>query len=141
MTDRRQLNGYRIGYGINRTLNACLDAVNHAERVIHRPPDLRRRCLRGFCRRENAGRCPDLTFQPPEKVKQSRPICLATNVRGKHGEQVGLIRSELPDRVVPDVSRRQCGSVNAAKDKGLLRSEGKEYVVQDGDMIYFRFNV
>ena len=35
----------------------------------------------------------------------------------------------------------KCGSVNAAKEKGLLRSEGKEYVVQDGDMIYFRFNV
>ena len=32
-------------------------------------------------------------------------------------------------------------SVNAAKEKGLLRSEGKEYVVKDGDMIYFRFNV
>lgn len=35
----------------------------------------------------------------------------------------------------------KCGSVNAAKEKGLLRSEGKDYVVQDGDMIYFRFNV
>ena len=34
-----------------------------------------------------------------------------------------------------------CGSVAAAKEKGLLRSEGKDYVVQDGDMIYFRFNV
>ena len=34
-----------------------------------------------------------------------------------------------------------CGGVNAAKEKGLLRSEGKEYVVKDGDMIYFRFNV
>ncbi len=34
-----------------------------------------------------------------------------------------------------------CGSVSAAKEKGLLRSEGKEYVVKDGDMIYFRFNV
>ena len=33
------------------------------------------------------------------------------------------------------------GSVSAAKEKGLLRSEGKEYVVKDGDMIYFRFNV
>ncbi len=30
-----------------------------------------------------------------------------------------------------------CGSVNAAMEKGLLRSEGKEYVVQDGDMVYF----
>ncbi|MBE6940049.1 MAG: redox-regulated ATPase YchF [Ruminococcaceae bacterium] len=34
-----------------------------------------------------------------------------------------------------------CGSVAAAKEKGLLRAEGKEYVVKDGDMIYFRFNV
>ena len=34
-----------------------------------------------------------------------------------------------------------CGSVQAAKDKGLLRSEGKDYIVKDGDMIYFRFNV
>ena len=34
-----------------------------------------------------------------------------------------------------------CGSVTAAKEKGLLRSEGKEYIVQDGDMVYFRFNV
>ena len=34
-----------------------------------------------------------------------------------------------------------CGSVAAAKEKGLLRSEGKDYVVQDGDMIYFRFIV
>jgi ribosome-binding ATPase YchF (GTP1/OBG family) len=33
------------------------------------------------------------------------------------------------------------GSVNAAKEKGQLRSEGKEYVMQDGDMVYFRFNV
>ena len=35
----------------------------------------------------------------------------------------------------------RCGSVAAAKEKGLLRSEGKEYVVRDGDMIDFRFNV
>ena len=34
-----------------------------------------------------------------------------------------------------------CGSVQAAKEKGLLRSEGKDYVVRAGDMIYFRFNV
>lgn len=35
----------------------------------------------------------------------------------------------------------ECGSYNSAKDKGLVRSEGKEYVVQDGDVILFRFNV
>lgn len=33
------------------------------------------------------------------------------------------------------------GSMNAAKDKGLVRSEGKEYVVQEGDVMLFRFNV
>ena len=33
------------------------------------------------------------------------------------------------------------GSMNAAKEHGLVRSEGKDYVVQDGDIILFRFNV
>jgi len=33
------------------------------------------------------------------------------------------------------------GSINAAKEQGLVRSEGKEYVVKDGDVILFRFNV
>jgi len=35
----------------------------------------------------------------------------------------------------------ESGSMNAAKEKGLLRSEGKDYVVQDGDVILFRSNV
>lgn len=34
-----------------------------------------------------------------------------------------------------------CGSMPAAKEKGLVRSEGKEYVVQEGDVLLFRFNV
>ncbi len=34
-----------------------------------------------------------------------------------------------------------CGSLSAAKEKGLVRMEGKDYVVQDGDVILFRFNV
>ena len=49
----------------------------------------------------------------------------------------GFIRAEI----VAYDDLMACGSVAAAKEKGLLRSEGKEYVVQDGDMIYFRFNV
>jgi len=49
----------------------------------------------------------------------------------------GFIRAE----VIAYNDMIACGSVNAAKEKGLLRSEGKDYVVQDGDMIYFRFNV
>lgn len=35
----------------------------------------------------------------------------------------------------------ECGSEAEAKSKGLLRSEGKDYVVQEGDVILFRFNV
>jgi GTP-binding protein YchF len=34
-----------------------------------------------------------------------------------------------------------CGSEHVAREKGLLRSEGKDYLVQDGDIIHFRFNV
>jgi len=34
-----------------------------------------------------------------------------------------------------------CGSYNAAKEKGLVRSEGKEYEMKDGDVVLFRFNV
>jgi GTP-binding protein YchF len=34
-----------------------------------------------------------------------------------------------------------CGSVAAARDKGLYRMEGKDYVVQDGDVMLFKFNV
>ena len=32
-------------------------------------------------------------------------------------------------------------SIAAAKEKGLVRSEGKEYVMKDGDVVLFRFNV
>jgi len=35
----------------------------------------------------------------------------------------------------------RCGSEHAAREKGLLKVEGKDYVVQDGDIIHFRFNV
>ncbi len=34
-----------------------------------------------------------------------------------------------------------CGSEHVAREKGLLRSEGKDYLVRDGDIIHFRFNV
>ena len=63
----------------------------------------------------------------------------ATQAAGKiHSDfERGFIRAE----VIAYDDMIACGSVNAAKEKGLLRSEGKEYVVQDGDMVYFRFNV
>ncbi len=49
----------------------------------------------------------------------------------------GFIRAE----VVAYDDLMRCGSMTAAKEKGLVRSEGKEYVVKDGDIILFRFNV
>jgi GTP-binding protein YchF len=51
----------------------------------------------------------------------------------------GFIRAET---VNYDVLMAECdGSMSKAKEKGLLRSEGKEYVVKDGDIITFLFNV
>ena len=49
----------------------------------------------------------------------------------------GFIRAE----VVNFDDLMACGSMNAAKEKGLVRSEGKEYVMKDGDIVLFRFNV
>ena len=49
----------------------------------------------------------------------------------------GFIRAE----VINYQELLDCGSTAAAKEKGLMRSEGKEYVMQDGDVVLFRFNV
>ncbi len=49
----------------------------------------------------------------------------------------GFIKAE----VIAFDELRELGSVHKAKGKGALRLEGKEYVVQDGDVIFFRFNV
>jgi ribosome-binding ATPase len=49
----------------------------------------------------------------------------------------GFIRAE----VVSYQDLVDCGSMNAAKEKGLVRLEGKEYIVEDGDIMHFRFNV
>jgi ribosome-binding ATPase YchF (GTP1/OBG family) len=35
----------------------------------------------------------------------------------------------------------QCGSIAAAREKGVYRVEGRDYVVQDGDVLLFKFNV
>ncbi len=49
----------------------------------------------------------------------------------------GFIRAE----VVHYNDLMECGTMAAAKEKGLVRSEGKEYVMKDGDIVLFRFNV
>ncbi|MBQ7203447.1 MAG: redox-regulated ATPase YchF [Eubacterium sp.] len=49
----------------------------------------------------------------------------------------GFIRAE----VISFDDLMACGNMVSAKEKGLVRSEGKEYVMQDGDIVLFRFNV
>ncbi|MGL4345478.1 MAG: redox-regulated ATPase YchF [Cellulosilyticaceae bacterium] len=77
-------------------------------------------------------------------VKEVRAwtITIGTKAPGAAGKihsdfERGFIRAEIVhyDDIVA------CGSFNAAKEKGLVRLEGKEYIVKDGDIINFRFNV
>ena len=49
----------------------------------------------------------------------------------------GFIRAE----VIAFEDMKDCGTMAAAKAKGLVRSEGKEYVMKDGDIVNFLFNV
>ena len=49
----------------------------------------------------------------------------------------GFIRAEI----VPFETLKQYGSMAACREKGLIRSEGKDYVMKDGDITLFRFNV
>ena len=77
----------------------------------------------------------------PQEVR-AWTITVGTKAPGAAGKihsdfERGFIRAEIVnfDDLVA------CGSYTAAKEKGLVRLEGKEYVVQDGDIILFRFNV
>ena len=81
-----------------------------------------------------------LTAGPKEvRAWTIRRGTLAPQAAGKiHSDfERGFIRAEV---VAYDDLVRE-GSVNAAREKGLLRSEGKDYEVKDGDVILFRFNV
>jgi GTP-binding protein YchF len=49
----------------------------------------------------------------------------------------GFIRAEVVDYSI----FKELGSMNAVKEKGLFRLEGKEYIVKDGEIVHFRFNV
>ena len=51
--------------------------------------------------------------------------------------QRGFIKAEIIS--FDDLMKE--GSMVAAKEKGLVRSEGKEYIMQDGDIVLFKFNV
>ncbi|MDO5601682.1 MAG: redox-regulated ATPase YchF [Oscillospiraceae bacterium] len=77
----------------------------------------------------------------PEEVRAwtIKKGCKAPQAAGKiHSDfERGFIRAEI----VAFNDLCACGTMAAAKEKGLVRSEGKEYVMQDGDVTLFRFNV
>ncbi|MBM9616101.1 redox-regulated ATPase YchF [Desulfobulbus rhabdoformis] len=81
-------------------------------------------------------------FTVGEKETRAWTITKGTKAPGAAGKihsdfERGFIRAE----VIAYNDYITCGSEPAARDKGLMRSEGKEYVVADGDCILFRFNV
>jgi len=81
-------------------------------------------------------------FTVGEKETKAWTIKKGTKAPGAAGRihsdfERGFIRAE----VIAYQDYIQCGSEAKAKEKGLMRSEGKEYVVRDGDCILFRFNV
>ncbi|MDR0196767.1 MAG: redox-regulated ATPase YchF [Oscillospiraceae bacterium] len=77
-----------------------------------------------------------------EKEVRAWTVKRGTKAPGAAGKihtdfEKGFIRAEVVafDELVA------CGSMTAAKEKGLLRIEGKEYVIKDGDVVFFRVNV
>ena len=69
-------------------------------------------------------------------IKKGTP---AVKAAGKIHSDIerGFIRAEIVN--YDDLVK--LGSITAARDKGLVRLEGKDYIMQDGDVTYFRFNV
>jgi len=81
-------------------------------------------------------------FTVGEKETRAWTIKKGTKGPGAAGKihsdfERGFIRAE----VIAYDDYIACGAESVARDRGLMRSEGKEYVVQDGDCILFRFNV
>ncbi|PKM49796.1 MAG: redox-regulated ATPase YchF [Firmicutes bacterium HGW-Firmicutes-7] len=77
-----------------------------------------------------------------EKETRAWTIKKGTKAPGAAGKihtdfEKGFIRAEI----VSYDDLMKCGNYTTAKEKGLVRLEGKEYVVKDGDIILFRFNV
>ena len=77
--------------------------------------------------------------QPEVRAWTIRKGTKAPQAAGKiHSDfERGFIRAE----VVSFENLMACGTLAAAKEKGLVKSEGKEYVMKDGDVVLFRFNV
>ena len=80
------------------------------------------------------------TGEPETRAWTIRKGTLAPQAAGKiHSDiQKGFIRAEV---IAYDDLMAAGGSLATAKEKGLLRIEGKEYEMKDGDVVHFRFNV
>ena len=80
------------------------------------------------------------TGEPETRAWTIRKGTLAPQAAGKiHSDiQKGFIRAEV---IAYDDLMAAGGSLATAKEKGLLRIEGKEYEIKDGDVVHFRFNV
>lgn len=81
-------------------------------------------------------------FTAGEKEVRSWTITKGTTAQKAAGKihtdiERGFIRAEITGYN----DFKEFGSLNKAKEMGKMRLEGKEYIVQDGDIIYFRFNV
>lgn len=81
-------------------------------------------------------------FTVGEDEVKAWTIETATNARKAAGKihsdiERGFIRAEVVDYHV----FKDLGSMAAVKEKGLFRLEGKEYIVKDGEIVHFRFNV
>jgi ribosome-binding ATPase len=81
-------------------------------------------------------------FTCNEKEVHARSLRRGSNAFDAAGEvhsdfQRGFIRAE----VIRSEDLIRLGSESAAKEKGVMALHGKEYIVQDGDVVYFRFNV
>jgi len=80
------------------------------------------------------------TIRPPEVRAWTIPAgTRAQDAAGKiHTDMArGFIRAE----VIPFAALVEAGSMAAAREHGLIRLEGRDYIVQDGDVIYFRFSL
>ena len=77
--------------------------------------------------------------QPEVRAWTIRRGTKAPQAAGKIHSDIerGFIRAE----VIAFDDLIAIGSITAAKEKGMVRSEGKEYEMQDGDVVLFRFNV
>ncbi|MEE8494530.1 MAG: redox-regulated ATPase YchF [Nitrospirales bacterium] len=81
-------------------------------------------------------------FTAGEEESRAWPLRSGTKASRAAGKihsdmERGFIRAE----VYPYVDLIACGTVAGVREKGLFRLEGRDYVIQEGDVVYFRFNV